>query len=332
MIDRIPVYLLTGFLGSGKTTLLKRWLQQPLLCNAALIVNEIGAVGLDHATLGYASEASALLADACVCCTGLPGLHEALENLFWARLHRSMPRFNAVVIETTGLADPSALIGSLKTQPFVSERYELAGVVTTLGAPTAQETLAEFAEARAQLDAAGAIVVTKTDLIGQEDLDALLARLRRSNPAARVLLSAHGSLGAQEAWQAAQADIAPRSDSPVEVEKKLRPAWRAAQSHGTHLRLAQRGRAVHGAATCFEAQEEAPNIDTARRFVDALVTRHRARLLRMKGMIRLADGTAVVVQFTLGDEAAQLSADLEPTRAVASEIPGGVTLILRVNQ
>jgi G3E family GTPase len=205
MIARIPIYLLTGFLGSGKTTLLKRWLQQPLLQNAALIVNEIGAVGLDHTTLGYASEASALLADACVCCTGLPGLHEALENLFWARLHRSMPRFDAVVIETTGLADPAALVASLKTQPFVSERYCLAGIVTTLGAPTAQETMAQFAEARAQLDAAGAIVVTKTDLVVREDLDALLERLQRSNPAARVLLSAHGSLGAHEAWHAAQA-------------------------------------------------------------------------------------------------------------------------------
>lgn len=331
MIARIPIYLLTGFLGSGKTTLLKRWLQQPLLQNAALIVNEIGAVGLDHTTLGYASEASTLLADACVCCTGLPGLHEALENLFWARLHRSMPRFDAVVIETTGLADPAALVASLKTQPFVSERYCLAGIVTTLGAPTAQETMAQFAEARAQLDAAGAIVVTKTDLVVREDLDALLERLQRSNPAARVLLSAHGSLGAHEAWHAAQAAASPTLP-PSPSSEKRRPAWRAAEPHGIRPRLAQRGRAVHGAATRFEALEEAPNVDTARRFVDALVTRHRTRLLRMKGMIRLADGTTLVVQFTLGDRAAQLNTGLDPTQSTAASIPGGVTLILRVSQ
>jgi G3E family GTPase len=89
---------------------------------------------------------------------------------------------------------------------------------------------------------------------------------------------------------------------------------------------------VHGAATRFEALEEAPNVDTARRFVDALVTRHRTRLLRMKGMIRLADGTTLVVQFTLGDRAAQLDTGLDPTQSTAASIPGGVTLILRVSQ
>ncbi len=333
MIERIPIYLLTGFLGSGKTTLLKSWLQQPLLRNSALIVNEIGAVGLDHATLGYASEASALLVDACVCCTGLPGLHEALENLFWARLHRSVPRFDAVVIETTGLADPAPLIASLQSQQFVSERYCLAGVVTTLGAPTALQTMAEFAEARAQLDAAGAIVVTKTDLLGRGELDAIGRALQRSNPATRMLCSMHGSLGAEEAWHAAARTAGPPAELPGSSSSApMRRTWRAVNQHGAGSRFAGRGRPVHGANTRFEALAAARDIDSLRRSLDALIAQHCATLLRMKGIARLVDGTTVVVQFTRGDRDAQLSVAAEATRLATGNMPAGVTLIFRLRR
>lgn len=328
MIERIPIYLLTGFLGSGKTTLLRSWLQQPLLRNAALIVNEIGAVGLDHVTLGLASDASTLLADACVCCTGLPGLHEALENLFWARLNRSVPRFDAVVVETTGLADPAPLIASLQSRQFVSERFCLAGIVTTLGAPTALETMAEFAEARAQLDAAGVIVVTKTDLLGPGELDAIGQALQRSNPATRVLHSTHGSLSAQEAWLAARiASPSERSGSPA--SRPMRRSWRAVDPHGIGTRFAGRGRPVHGASTHFEPLAPAADIDSLRRSLDALIVQHCAALLRMKGIVRLVDGTTLVLQFTRGDQEAQLSVASEATRSATVNMPGGVTLICR---
>ena len=103
--NRIPVYLLTGYLGSGKTSLLKAWLGQDAFKDAALVINELGEVGLDNQLLRGATESAALVASACVCCTGLPGLAEALEDLFWARLERRMPRFPNLVIETTGLAE-----------------------------------------------------------------------------------------------------------------------------------------------------------------------------------------------------------------------------------
>ena len=96
---RIPVYLLTGYLGSGKTTLLASWLKESELAKTALIVNEAGEVGLDQHFLRGAVESFALLTDACVCCTGLPGLEQALTDLFWSRLHRRIDAFNAVFIE-----------------------------------------------------------------------------------------------------------------------------------------------------------------------------------------------------------------------------------------
>jgi G3E family GTPase len=323
MIEKIPIYLLTGFLGSGKTTLLKRWLQEPLLQHSALIVNEIGAVGLDHTTLGYASDASALLADSCVCCTGLPGLHEALENLFWARLHRSVARFNSVVIETTGLADPAPLITSLKTHPFVSERFCVAGIVTTLGAPTALAIMAEFAEARSQLDAAGVVVVTKTDLAADVQLDAVSQALRRSNPATRMLLSAQGSLGADEVWHAARSAIDSSQRTPNER------SWRVVKARAPAAGLVRRAISAHHAGTHFQTIADELSVDSLRNSLERTIARHRTRLLRMKGIVQLVDGTSVVVQFTLGDDEVRLSPAPQTTRTALTSMPSGVTLILR---
>ncbi|NBZ98847.1 MAG: hypothetical protein EBS88_04810 [Betaproteobacteria bacterium] len=149
--NRIPVYLLTGYLGSGKTSLLKAWLGQDAFKDAALVINELGEVGLDNQLLRGATESAALVASACVCCTGLPGLAEALEDLFWARLERRMPRFPNLVIETTGLAEPGPVAEALRSSDLLKERYRLAGVITCLSASTADAVLQQHAEARAQL-------------------------------------------------------------------------------------------------------------------------------------------------------------------------------------
>ena len=101
MAARTPVWLLTGYLGAGKTTLLARWLREPALARAALVINEIGEVGLDDRLLDGAVDAASLLANACICCTGLPGLEQALSDLWWDALHRRRPSFDAVLIETT---------------------------------------------------------------------------------------------------------------------------------------------------------------------------------------------------------------------------------------
>jgi G3E family GTPase len=193
-IARIPVYLVTGFLGSGKTTLLCRWLRSPALKDAAVIVNEIGEVGYDDQIIAAASDTPSLIANACVCCTGLPGLEEALESLFWARLQRRMPAFPSVVIETTGLADPGPVIAALEQVPLLRERYRLAGVITTLSVTAADTVLAHHAEARSQIAHAQVLVITKTDLASLADAQALSARLHDFNAAAPRLRSAAGDL------------------------------------------------------------------------------------------------------------------------------------------
>ena len=208
---RIPVYLLTGYLGSGKTSLLKAWMTSPLLQEAALVINELGEVGLDHQLLSSASESSAaLIANACVCCTGLPGLAQSLEDLFWARLERRIPRFPAVIIETTGLAEPGPVSQVLLDKDLLQERYRLAGVITCLSASTAHQVLERHAEARAQLQGADLLVITKTDTVSPEALRQLTLKIEHQlvhlngHEALRtqVATSAHASFSADQMLQA----------------------------------------------------------------------------------------------------------------------------------
>ncbi len=205
---RIPVYLLTGYLGSGKTSLLKAWLAQPELRDAALIINELGEVGLDNQLLSVASESAALVANACVCCTGLPGLAEAMEDLFWARLHRRIPRFPSLVIETTGLAEPAPVVQALQGSELLRERYRLAGVITCLSATTADAVLGQHAEARSQLSGANVLVLTKTDWVDDAALSRLKLRLEHqlAHQGAQVpiVTSAQASLSAAQVLQGLQ--------------------------------------------------------------------------------------------------------------------------------
>jgi G3E family GTPase len=205
MINRIPVYLLTGYLGSGKTSLLKNWLSQPEFKNAALIINELGEVGLDNRLLSATiepSSASTLIANACVCCTGLPGLEQALEDLFWARLERRIPRFDCIVVETTGLAQASPIIQTMMSNELLAERFELAAIVTCVSATTADQVLDHYDEARDQLQCASVVVLTKIDLLDSshtmEVTSNLENRLRIQNSHATVLHSSKANLPACE--------------------------------------------------------------------------------------------------------------------------------------
>jgi G3E family GTPase len=201
MINRIPVYLLTGYLGSGKTSLLRNWLTQPEFKNAALIINELGEVGLDNQLLSASiepSSTSTLIANTCVCCTGLPGLEQALEDLFWARLERRIPKFDCVVIETTGLAQASPIIDTFVNHELLAERFELATIITCLSATTADRVLSTFDEARDQLRCASVVVLTKIDLLDGSDTNKIASmiekRLRTDRSTAVLLLSSNANL------------------------------------------------------------------------------------------------------------------------------------------
>lgn len=200
-----PVTLVTGFLGSGKTTLVAALLRHPELAGTAVIVNELGEVGIDHHLLRRVDERTVLLASGCVCCALRGDLADELRDLLDRADAGEIPPFQRVVVETTGLADPTPIVNTLLADPFVPHHYELGAVVATVDG---QHGL-RVEESVRQAAAADVLVVTKPDLAAPESLQALEAELAHLNPAARVLRAASGDVDPERVLRAP--DHAPRA-------------------------------------------------------------------------------------------------------------------------
>jgi G3E family GTPase len=192
--DRIPVAVLTGFLGSGKTTLLNRLLKLPELAETAVIVNEFGAIGIDHLLVEHASERPVLIGNGCLCCTARGDLVQCLDDLRRRRARGETPQFRQVVIETTGLAEPAPILHTLVTDPDAARAYALDGIVATIDAVNGMRTLDRHEEARRQVAVADRLVITKTDIAGT-DIAALTARLQALNPGAPIDRAAEAAIG-----------------------------------------------------------------------------------------------------------------------------------------
>src|SRR4029077_612333 len=185
-----PVTILTGFLGSGKTTLLNRALRDPAMANTAVVINEFGEIGLDHALAAQSDDTIMVLENGCLCCTVFGDLVTTLNNLYHAREAGEIPRFDHVVIETSGLADPSPLIQAFLSDPVLAGLYRIGIVVATVDAVNGEGTLDNHVESVRQVALADHILITKLHLVDpgrvQETEAALTARLRRLNPAAAI--------------------------------------------------------------------------------------------------------------------------------------------------
>jgi G3E family GTPase len=185
-----PVTLVTGFLGSGKTTLLAELLRRPDLSETAVIVNELGEVGIDHHLLRRVDERTVLLASGCVCCTLRGDLSDELRDLLDRADAGEIPPFRRVVVETTGVADPTPIVNTLLSDPFVRHHYALDGVVATVDG---QHGL-RGEESVKQVAAADVLVVTKPDLADEAGLAALEDELAAINPVSPPLRAAFGDV------------------------------------------------------------------------------------------------------------------------------------------
>ena len=184
--QKIPISLLTGFLGSGKTTVLNYLLRQPAMANVMVIINEFGEIGLDHELVESATDDLVLLQSGCLCCTIRGDLIETLRSLFARRSRAEIPQFDRVVIETTGLADPAPILQAIMTDGMVMSRFQLDGVITTVDAVAGGATLDRHIEAVKQAAVADRILLTKTDLVQEEECQTVERRLRALNPAAPI--------------------------------------------------------------------------------------------------------------------------------------------------
>jgi G3E family GTPase len=186
MAELTPVTVLTGFLGAGKTTVLNHLLRQPELARAAVLVNEFGAVGVDHLLVETLDDTPVSLNAGCLCCTGRGDLARVLRAML-PRARRD--EISRIVIETTGLADPVPILASLLRDPVAASAYRPDGVVTVVDAVNGMRHLDAHPEAVRQVALADRIVLSKVDLA---DPDPLRARLRLINPGATVIAAEQG--------------------------------------------------------------------------------------------------------------------------------------------
>jgi len=184
---RLPVHVLTGFLGSGKTTWLNRLLRDEALANTAVIINEFGSVGLDHLLVESSNEELIELSGGCVCCTIRGDLASTLEMLLGKRDAGAIPAFERIVIETTGLADPTPIFNLLLTDSLLTQRLAPGQLTATVDAVNGEQTLHTYPEAVRQVLLATAIVVTKTDLQTSAQIPSTLnQKLHQLNPQAGI--------------------------------------------------------------------------------------------------------------------------------------------------
>ena len=240
--DLIPVNVLTGALGSGKTTLLKALLRAPGLAGTMVLVNELGEVGIDHHLVEHASESTLLLENGCLCCAMRDDLKTALKDLHSRRALGEIPRYERIVVETTGIADPVPIAYTLLAEPVLQHHYRLGNVVTVVDAVNAPAQLDRFEESVRQVALADRLVVSKLDLAGPGALAALRPRLAALNPTVPIVVAGSPELDPVELLIT---DVYDRRSKGREVERWMRstreamaadggPANRAADPHPAH--------------------------------------------------------------------------------------------------
>ncbi|MGH6728304.1 MAG: CobW family GTP-binding protein, partial [Pseudolabrys sp.] len=191
---RIPVTVVTGFLGAGKTTLLRRFLRTPEGKGTAVVVNEFGSTGIDDALVRSSADETVLLGNGCLCCIARSDLQQALRRMVVERERGELPDFKRIVIETSGLADPSLILQTFATDRALGEVFHIEAVVTVIDAETGSGTLSWSAEARKQAILADRLVITKTDIAGEGAAEKLTVQLRALNPGAEILQAVNGEL------------------------------------------------------------------------------------------------------------------------------------------
>jgi len=275
----IPVAVITGFLGSGKTTLLGRLLRDPAMSRTAVIMNEFGAIGLDHDLIETSDESFVRLSNGCLCCNVRSDLVRTLSDLAARRAAGTVPQFERVVIETTGLADPAPILHALMTDRDLCEVYALDGVVATVDAVTGLATLERHDESLRQAAVADRIVLTKTDMPGAQAA-AIGERLAAVNPGAPVLAVVRGAIAPSALFDSGLYNVAGKHP---DVHAWL--AHEAVAAAGGHARHHHR----EDITTFCVVRDEPVRAVTLALLLSALAENCGADLLRMKGIVHVTE-------------------------------------------
>ena len=275
LAGRIPIVLITGFLGSGKTTLLGKLLRHPGMDRAAVVINELGDVAIDHLLVATSSEQMTLLGNGCLCCTVRTDLQETLREMFIRRRAGEVIDFDRVFIETTGLADPVPVLHSFQSDGLLGAQYRLDGVVTVVDAVNGMGQLDTMPEAVKQAALADRIVLSKTDIA--DDPSGLIARLKTLNPFVSISTAIQGDID-----PALLVNLGPASAKalPAELNRWLGDG-------NTYLGKKLRGN--HDAAIrAFSLRFEQPfTWDSLNAALQTLTALRGPDLLRVKGIVNV---------------------------------------------
>lgn len=184
---KTPITIVTGCLGSGKTTLLTELLDDANMTNTAVFVNEFGKVGLDHHLLRQVDEGTVLLDGGCVCCTKKEDLERALKELLDDYEKGHVAQLDRVIIETTGLADPAPITFTILTNPVLQNHFYVDCITTTVDAVNGQLHLEEQPESMKQITSSDKIIITKSDLASESDVNNLKHNIHTINPSVQIV-------------------------------------------------------------------------------------------------------------------------------------------------
>ena len=265
---RTPVFVVTGFLGSGKTTLVNELVKK--LGETLVIVNEFGEVPVDHHLLQVAEERAVALPNGCLCCHLRGDLEETLIGAAMRRRRGEIAGFDRVIVETSGLADPGPVAQTLYADRALERDFKLGPIVTVVDASETGNRNLGLDIAKSQIAAADVIVLSKSDL----------------SPNSSELEREIGALNAHARRVPARfGDVDPAVLEKSGIEKT--------GTDPVFSPMAQHDRGIHSFVLEFE---RAPRKDLLERFLSLLVELRGADLLRVKGIVALADGEHVAVQ------------------------------------
>ena len=294
--DRVAVSIITGFLGSGKTTLIGSLLRQPAMQSTAVVVNELGAVGIDDAIIAETTDETnvLLLKNGCLCCSAGDDLIETLLNL--ANRSARMPR--QILIETSGLADPVPLLLRLMGDARLRDAIRLDAVVATVDGLNGAANLDDQPVAVNQAAVADRRLITKTDLAEPRQIEALARRLSDLNPGAEICAISHGAIQAAELLGVSLYDPERRMarlDRWLDLDRyRLRMPHVHSDGHGI---VQVSSGPAHGTSirTWLVEQEGALDWDILSPRIGRIVAGYGSALLRLKGVIRTTGDTRPLV-------------------------------------
>ncbi len=310
MDDRIPVTVVTGFLGSGKTTLLQRLLSCEGGAGVAVIVNELGEVSLDHLFVQKLTESTIVLKNGCICCTLREDLQTGLRELIDNRDRGMIAPFERVVIETTGLADPTPIAMTLDGDLLLKRQVRLANIIATIDAMFGAQQLCEHEESMRQAAIADRLVLTKTDIATAEEIACTREKIHAVNPMAMVLDANSSKSLWTQLFDIDPFDPETKSSEVqhwlkrlprIEVLKSSRSAGRYQEKGGNRKNIMIRGyhkdkNEEAGEIWTFAIRTEKPlNWTAFAIWLSALLHRHGKEILRIKGLLNVPGALGPVV-------------------------------------